>query len=107
MASVQQAHFYSQHSVDDKSEPGWTDAIGPPTGRCTETNSHGFSKTQQGQLNFVKSNAFHQTTTTASATTSCPTIREPASNDARNFSSWKHESQPGYKRNSQIGRAHV
>ena len=37
----------------------------------------------------------HQFTTAPS-----PTVRGPASNDARNFSSWKNESQPGYKRNS-------
>ena len=86
-----------QDSADYKNEPGWTDAIGPLTGRRTDNNSHGFSKTKRGQLNYVKSNAFRQSATTASATTSSPTVREPASNDARNFSSWKNESQPGYK----------
>ena len=64
------------------------------------TTRMAFQKTQRGQLNYVKSNAFSQSATTASATSSSPTVRQPASNDARNFSSWKNESQPGYKRNS-------
>ena len=60
---------------------------------CTDANAHGFSKTQRGQLNYVKS-------TSASSSASSSSVRQPASSDARNFSSWKNESQPGYKRRS-------
>ena len=89
-----------QTSTDYKNEPGWTDTIGHPKGRRTDTNAHGFSKTQRGQLNYVKSSAPGQSATSASSSSSSSSVRQPASNDARNFSSWKNESQPGYKRSS-------
>ena len=72
----------------------------PVTRDDRQTSTNGFSKTQRGQLNYVKSSAPSQSATSAFSSSSSSSVRQPASNDARNSSSWKNESQPGYKRSS-------